>query len=99
MAGLTGWHLLILITVVVILSGAKRLPEMARSLGQSARILKGEIHDMSNHDAAGTAAPPTTPPPAGQDAARPAAPAPVTPAPVREQPTTTTGPPLGHRAA
>jgi sec-independent protein translocase protein TatA len=44
MAGLTGWHLLILLGVVVLLFGAKRLPEMARSLGQSARIFKAEIH-------------------------------------------------------
>lgn len=43
MAGLTGWHLLILIAVVVLLFGAKRLPDMARAVGQSARIFKGEM--------------------------------------------------------
>jgi sec-independent protein translocase protein TatA len=43
MAGLTGWHLLILLAVVVLLFGAKRLPDMARAVGQSARILKGEM--------------------------------------------------------
>ena len=43
MAGLTGWHLIIIIAVVVLLFGAKRLPDMARALGQSARIFKGEI--------------------------------------------------------
>jgi len=43
MAGLTGWHLVIIIAVVVLLFGAKRLPDMARALGQSARIFKGEI--------------------------------------------------------
>jgi sec-independent protein translocase protein TatA len=43
MAGLTGWHLLILLAVVVLLFGAKRLPDMARAAGQSARILKGEM--------------------------------------------------------
>lgn len=91
MAGLTGWHLLILITVVVILSSAKRLPEMARSLGQSARIFKGEIHDMTNH----------TPPSAGQHATQPATPTRVTPAPADEPPaipTTTTGPPVRDQA-
>jgi sec-independent protein translocase protein TatA len=40
MAGLTSWHLLILLAVVVLLFGAKRLPDMARAVGQSARILK-----------------------------------------------------------
>lgn len=43
MAGLTGWHLLILLAVVVLLFGAKRLPDMARAVGQSARIFKTEI--------------------------------------------------------
>ena len=43
MAGLTGWHLVILIGVVVLLFGAKRLPDMARAIGQSARIFKSEI--------------------------------------------------------
>jgi sec-independent protein translocase protein TatA len=45
MAGLTGWHLVILIAVVVLLFGAKRLPDMARAVGQSARIFKSEIKD------------------------------------------------------
>jgi sec-independent protein translocase protein TatA len=43
MAGLTGWHLVILLAVVVLLFGAKRLPDMARAVGQSARIFKGEM--------------------------------------------------------
>jgi sec-independent protein translocase protein TatA len=90
MAGLTGWHLLILLTVVVILSGAKRLPEMARSLGQSARIFKGEIHDLTNHD----------PPSAGQHATQPATPTRVTPAPAGAPPaipTTMAAPPVGDQ--
>jgi sec-independent protein translocase protein TatA len=46
MAGLTGWHLVILIGVMVLLFGARRLPDMARAVGQSARIFKHEIkHD------------------------------------------------------
>lgn len=54
MAGLTGWHLLILLAVVVLLFGAKRLPDMARAVGQSARILKGEMNGTAaddSHDA------------------------------------------------
>jgi len=47
MAGLTGWHLLILIAVIMLLFGVKRLPDMARALGQSARILPHEIKDTS----------------------------------------------------
>ncbi|MGH3772177.1 MAG: twin-arginine translocase TatA/TatE family subunit [Pseudonocardiaceae bacterium] len=43
MAGLSGWHLLILLGALVLLFGAKRLPDMARAVGQSARIFKGEM--------------------------------------------------------
>jgi sec-independent protein translocase protein TatA len=43
MAGLSGWHLVILLVVVVLLFGAKRLPGMARAVGQSVRIFKGEM--------------------------------------------------------
>jgi sec-independent protein translocase protein TatA len=43
MGGLTGWHLLILLAVLVLLFGAKRLPDMARAVGQSARIFKSEM--------------------------------------------------------
>jgi sec-independent protein translocase protein TatA len=38
-----GWEWVILIVVVLVLFGAKRLPEMARAVGQSARAFKGEI--------------------------------------------------------
>ena len=50
MAGLTGWHLLILLAVVVLLFGAKRLPDIARAVGQSARILKGEMKDTTTDE-------------------------------------------------
>lgn len=43
-------HILILLIVVVILFGAKRLPDSARSLGRSLRIFKGEMKDMKNDD-------------------------------------------------
>ena len=36
----------ILLLIVVLLFGAKKLPEMARSLGKSARILKSEAKAM-----------------------------------------------------
>lgn len=39
------WHLLILVLIVVILFGWKKLPDAARSLGRSARILKSELGD------------------------------------------------------
>ncbi|SFS65145.1 twin-arginine translocase TatA/TatE family subunit [Saccharopolyspora flava] len=41
-----GWQLVLLIGVVVLLFGAGKLPELARSLGQSARVLKAETRGM-----------------------------------------------------
>ncbi|MFE5690942.1 Sec-independent protein translocase subunit TatA [Streptomyces sp. NPDC056512] len=40
------WHLLILVTVVVLIFGSKKLPDMARALGKSMRILKSETEAM-----------------------------------------------------
>ena len=39
-------HILILLIVVLVLFGAKRLPDSARSLGRSMRIFKSEIKEM-----------------------------------------------------
>jgi sec-independent protein translocase protein TatA len=64
-----GWEWLIIIGVLVLLFGAKRLPEMARSVGQSARVFKGEMKGLKDDD--GRNAPPAAP----QQATRPAPPA------------------------
>ena len=48
MPSLGGWELVILIGVLVLLFGAKRLPDMARSIGQSARVFKGEMKGMKD---------------------------------------------------
>ncbi|GAA2232185.1 MULTISPECIES: Sec-independent protein translocase subunit TatA [Kitasatospora] len=40
--GLEPWHLLVVLAVIVLLFGSKKLPEMARGLGKSMRILKAE---------------------------------------------------------
>jgi sec-independent protein translocase protein TatA len=42
-ANLSGWHLVILLAVVVLLFGSTKLPALARSLGQSMRILRTEV--------------------------------------------------------
>ncbi|MDT7628258.1 MAG: sec-independent protein translocase protein TatA [Pseudonocardiales bacterium] len=69
MGELSPTHWLIVIVVAVVLFGARRLPDAARSLGRSARILKSEISGI--HDDAK----PADPAPADADApAQPAAP-------------------------
>jgi sec-independent protein translocase protein TatA len=46
-ANLNGWHLLIILAVVLLLFGAPKLPGLARSVGQSMRIFRGEIKTMN----------------------------------------------------
>ena len=43
-------HILILLLVVLVLFGAKRLPDPARSLGTSMRIFKSELKEMKQED-------------------------------------------------
>jgi sec-independent protein translocase protein TatA len=43
MGNLTGWHGLILVLVVLLLFAAPKLPGLARSLGQSITIFRGEV--------------------------------------------------------
>ena len=46
MGGLQGWHLLIVLAVILLLFGAAKLPALAKSVGQSARVFKGEMKAM-----------------------------------------------------
>lgn len=48
MGGFQPWHWAILAVVVVLLFGAKRLPDAARSLGKSMRIFKSEVRELNN---------------------------------------------------
>jgi sec-independent protein translocase protein TatA len=45
-----GWHLIILILVVALLFGGRRLPDAARGLGRSLRIFKSEVKQMQEDD-------------------------------------------------
>ena len=40
-------HWIIVLVVVLILFGAQKLPDLARSIGKSAKILKEEMNDLS----------------------------------------------------
>ncbi|MCX6433714.1 MAG: Sec-independent protein translocase subunit TatA [Actinobacteria bacterium] len=55
---------LIIIAVIVLLFGAKRLPDAARGLGRSLRILKAETKGLADDapDADASIAPPAVPP-------------------------------------
>lgn len=43
-------EIIILLIVVLVLFGAKRLPDSARSLGRSMRIFKSEMKEMKADD-------------------------------------------------
>jgi sec-independent protein translocase protein TatA len=66
LAGMTGMHLLLVLAVILLLFGAAKLPALAKSMGQSARVFKGEMKAMK--DDAPAAAPAV---PAADSAARP----------------------------
>ena len=81
--GLSIWELLIVFAVLLLLFGAKRLPEMGKSLGHGMREFKDAVTGTKLDDErpqvpAQTAAP-VAPPPAPPEAA-PAAPPPAQPA-------------------
>jgi sec-independent protein translocase protein TatA len=72
LGNLNGWHLLILLAAILLLFGAAKLPALAKSVGQSARVFKGEMKAMKDEEdkttaaggatASSTAAEPSSPP-------------------------------------
>ncbi|MFJ8019083.1 Sec-independent protein translocase subunit TatA [Streptomyces sp. NPDC096311] len=48
--GLEPWHLLIVAIVLIVLFGSKKLPDTARALGKSMRILKSETKAMKDEN-------------------------------------------------
>lgn len=50
MGNLKPLEIVLIIAVILLLFGAKKLPDMARSLGKSARILKSEAKAMKKDD-------------------------------------------------
>ena len=94
---LSPWHLLILAAVVLVLFGAKRLPDSARALGRSMRIFKAETHGLREGEQADGQAAQSQP--AQSQAAQPQAGPPPqlpAPAPVKDDGTLVNGVPLSE---
>ncbi|MFF4469073.1 Sec-independent protein translocase subunit TatA [Streptomyces sp. NPDC001599] len=51
-------EIILILVVIILLFGAKKLPDMARSLGKSARILKSEAKAMKSEAKSDDADPP-----------------------------------------
>lgn len=45
-----GWELIVILAVIVMLFGAKKLPEFARGTGQALRIFKAETKGLRDSD-------------------------------------------------
>ena len=50
-SNLKGWEWLIIVALILLLFGAKRLPDAARGLGRSLRIFKAETKRLAGSDA------------------------------------------------
>jgi sec-independent protein translocase protein TatA len=98
MGGLSWWHWLIILAVFILLFGAQKLPDAARGLGRSLRILKSEVSAMHDDDEKAKQAPGETD--ATASMATPTAQITGTPAPpVVTPPTVVNGVPIEERRA
>lgn len=61
MNALTPGHLAIIAVLVIVLFGAKRLPDAARSLGKSLRIFKSEVRELQSDNKPEAPATPAAP--------------------------------------
>lgn len=57
-----GWQLVILLVLIIVIFGAARLPNAARSLGKSLKIFKKEVQDLRDDDDDDTPAGPSQTP-------------------------------------
>ncbi|MET0237760.1 MAG: Sec-independent protein translocase subunit TatA [Kibdelosporangium sp.] len=94
MGNLGPTELIIIAVVIILLFGAKKMPDMARSLGRSMRIIKAETKGMKQDGEEGvppapaataTPAPSAVAPPVQLPQARPVDPVPVVPQPAAAQ--------------
>jgi sec-independent protein translocase protein TatA len=58
------WKILIVAVVIIVMFGTRKLPDAARSLGKSMRILKTEVQGMHEEESAAPPAPVVEPAPA-----------------------------------
>jgi len=63
--GISIWELMILLIVLLLIFGAKRLPEMGRSLGKGMREFKDSVSGVEETISAPTPTSTTPAPPAG----------------------------------
>lgn len=57
MGNLRGWEWIILLALVLLLFGARRLPDLARSVGKSMKIFRSEVKDLKDDEPHGATTP------------------------------------------
>ncbi|MDY6049882.1 MAG: Sec-independent protein translocase subunit TatA [Corynebacterium sp.] len=57
-------EIIIILVIVLLLFGSKKLPDLARSLGRSMRIMKSEVREMNNEELEASEQPAINPNPA-----------------------------------
>lgn len=77
MGALQPWHIILIVVVFLLLFGGKKLPDAARGLGRSLRILKSEVGAMHEEDAKAKPVSETD-----ETSAVPTAPSQIAPAPI-----------------
>ncbi|WP_080794939.1 Sec-independent protein translocase subunit TatA [Corynebacterium pacaense] len=55
------WEIAIIVLLIILLFGAKKLPDAARSIGRSMRIFKSEVKEMNKDDDVPDHQPPAAP--------------------------------------
>ncbi|MDQ1579928.1 MAG: sec-independent protein translocase protein TatA [Microbacteriaceae bacterium] len=50
LGNLTGWHLAIVLAIVLLLFGAAKLPALSKSVAQSVKIFRTEVKPQSDDD-------------------------------------------------
>jgi sec-independent protein translocase protein TatA len=66
--GLEPWHIIVIVALLVLLFGSRKLPDAARSVGQSLRIFKSEMKAAAKDDVPAASAQPVATPPAAVEA-------------------------------
>ncbi|MBF4572920.1 twin-arginine translocase TatA/TatE family subunit [Herbiconiux sp. VKM Ac-1786] len=68
LGNLNGWHLIVVLVVILLLFGATRLPALSKGLAQSMRIFKQETKGLRDDDKPGDAVDTTPPAPSAPSA-------------------------------
>jgi sec-independent protein translocase protein TatA len=84
---------IVLLVVVLLLFGAKRLPDVAKSVGQSLKIFKSEVKDLRTDDVPTTGTTSNTPPAAQTTVVTPPVVVQTPATPDRPEPTEGSAPP------